>query len=173
MYVNQVLAALSAVNAPVVANSIVETSMFPAGGNPTFPAGSLGEGSTLKLTTFGKFSNRAAAPGTITLQAKLGGNLVWSSGALALPAAVHTDITFWLDILLMLRAGGVQSKVMGAGLLQVVLGTQTDFLLPATSPTDSAAFDTTSADLDLDLTAKFSVADVGNKIQALGFQLAC
>ena len=170
--VNPVLPAVSAIDAPVIANTANESSLLGPSGVCTFLAGTLGEGSTLGLRMFGKFSNRANAPGTITLQSKLGSANVWSSGALQLPSQVHTDITFWLDLLLVLRAGGQAAKVMGAGLLQVILSAQSDFLLPSSNPQDSAAFDVT-IDRDLDVTVKFSVADPGNKIQLLGYQVQC
>lgn len=170
--VTPLLPALSAVDAPVVANTASETSILGASGLCTFLSGTLGEGSTIGLRLFGVFSNKATSPGSITLKAKLGSTIVWSSGTLNLPATLHTDITFWLDILLMLRAGGTSAKVLGAGLLQAILSAQSDFLLPANSPTDSPTFDSTG-DLDLDVTAAFSVADPGNKIQLRAMQLFC
>lgn len=166
--VNPTLPSLSAVDAPVIGNTIVESSLFPivngVPGVPTFPGGSLNEGSTISLSVFGKFSNKASGPGTITLRAKLGGALVWTSGALPFPASLKTDNTFVLDVDLMVRAG---SKVMSGGTLLSSIGL---LMLPATNPVDSAALDL-SIDRDLDITAQFSVADPGNKIQALGMQL--
>lgn len=170
--INPILPAVSAVDAPVVSNTTAESSLLGAGGQCTFKAGTFGEGSTVKVTLFGTFSNKASAPGSIALKAKLGSTVVWSSGTLNLPASLHTDVTFFLDVLLMFRAGGASAKVMGAGLLQAILSAQSDFLLPSSSPVDSAAFDC-NVDLDLDLTAQFSVADVGNKIQLRGMQVLC
>jgi len=165
------LSSLSAVDAPVIANTNIETSMFPLvnglPGLPTFPGGSLGEGSTFTLATFGIVANRQNAPGTFTARAKLGSTTVWSSGNLALPSAVHTNITYMLDITFMVRAG---SKVMVAGVLMSALTSSGVLMLPASTPTDSAALDL-SQDLDLDLTAQWSVADPGNEIQMLGVQL--
>lgn len=162
-----VLVPLVAVDAPIITNTIVESSIFPlvngVPGLATLPAGEFNEGSTLGLEIGGKFSNKAAGPGTITLRAFLGGTPVWSSGALQFPSVIHTDATFKIDLDLMRRPG---SKVMGVGELRSVLGL---FLLPATNPTDSAAIDFTQ-DLDLDIRVQFSVADPGNKFQMLSNQ---
>jgi hypothetical protein len=164
------LPSVSVVDAPLIANTAVESSLLGSAGQCSFEPGAIGEGTNLQLVMFGKFSNRATGPGSIQLRAKLGSTAVWSSGALSIPASAHADITFWLNVLLIGRAGGANAKIMGCGLLQAVLGSQTDFLLPAGSPVDSATFDATVA-LDLDITAQFSVADPGNKIQLLGYQV--
>jgi len=167
--VNQILTSVSAVDAPAIVNTTVETSLLGPSGVCTFPAGSLGEGMTIGMRMFGKFSNKASSPGTLTLQAKLGGLVVWSSGALNIPATAHSDITFFLDLMLVVRPAG---RILGAGKLEAALSSTTDFFLPSTSPADAALPDR-SVDNDLDITAKFSLADVGNKIQLLGYQVLC
>src|ERR1051326_8488909 len=170
--INPVLTPISAVDAPLISNDATEKALFPPNGKLTVLRGALNDGSTIGLRLFGVFSNKASGPGSLTLRAKLGATQIWTSGALNIPASLHSDLTFWLDLLFMLRAGGASAKVKGAGLLQAILGSQSDFPLPATAPADSATFDC-NQDLDLDVTAQFSVADVGNKIQLLGIQPLC
>lgn len=172
--VNPVLPTVSAIDAPLIANTTSELSILGPRGICTFTRDStyqLGEGSTIGFRMFGKISNRANNPGTLTLRAKLGAAKVWDGGPVQLPSSAHAGITFWLDVLLVLRAGGANAKVMGCGLLQAVLGSQTDYLLPAGGAVDSATFDAVSSDLDLDITAQFSAADVGNKFQLQGYQV--
>jgi hypothetical protein len=161
--ISPALPALSAVNAPQVANSAAELSLLP----DTFRFdpnrfNALGEGSVILFSMGGKFSSKASGQGGITLRARLGGVVVWDSGALALPGS-KVDTTFKLEIELFMRSGGSAAMCMGIG--ELVLGTSIA-LLPATLPVDRGPVDLNSV-LDLDITAQFSTADANNKIQML------
>lgn len=170
--VNQLsLVAVSAVDAPLIQNTNQELSILGPSGVCTFAAGLLSEGATIQTVIHGIVSNRANAPGKITLRAKLGGVVVWNSGALQLPSSAHTDIAFWLNVMLTFRAGGVAAKVRGAGILQAALGSQTDYPLPSGAPADSATFDADGQKLDLDITAQFDTADPSNRFQLEGYQV--
>lgn len=155
------LAAVAAIDGPAIGNTNVQTSLLPANGIVTIPGGSMGVGAAIRQTVTGRFSNRAAAPGNFTFDVKLGGALVWTSGALALGAALRTNVAFWLELLLTCRTNGPNATVFGVGLLHVDAGGQGHYMLPSAAPVASAPFDAT-IDRDLDVFATWSVADPGN-----------
>lgn len=161
--INPVLTALSAVNAPAIANTVAEVSLLP----DTFRFdpnryNALGEGSVILFGMGGKFSVKSAGQGGITLRARLGGVVVWDSGLLSLASvAGKSDASFVLGLRLFMTAGGAAGMCRGEGTL--FLGT-TVATLPPTDQPDKGPVDLTSI-LDLDITAQFSVADAANKIQ--------
>ena len=160
----RVLPAIAAVDGPIVTNTNQPSSLLPPDAVLTIPGGTLGIGSIFKLTATGKFSNRANAPGSLTLEMRMGAAVVWSSGALNPTAVLRTDLTWWLELMLSCTKNGAAAKMLGVGLLHVDVGAQGHYELPTANPVESAAFDST-VDRDLDFFATWSVADAGNKMQ--------
>jgi hypothetical protein len=157
---------LGSVFGPVLANSIAEASLLPADAIGTIRGGDLGQGSVFKVEATGRMSNRQTAAGTLTLRLKLGAALIWTSGALNVGAGniLRTDVVWRLSIILTCSANGLQTKMFATAIDWPNIAGSDTLHLPSSAPVDSAPFDST-IDRDLDLTAQWSVADVGNSLR--------
>ena len=148
--------------------STTETSILHAAGLYTLPADFLATlGDTLSFRALGRISTVVTTPGTLQLKLKFGSVVVWDSGQISLNIVAKTNVPWWLDIDLTVRAigGGTTANawglgkwyseaVIGAGLPTV--GSNGVFVLPVTAPGVGAGFSTKAAN-QIDLTATWSL----------------
>lgn len=132
-------------------------------------------GKMLNIKVAGQLGNIVTTPGTLTIDVRLGGVIVFNGGAMQLSTTAHTALPFWLDIMLnCLSVGaGAAATLIGQGVMTsqclsltaVADSTTTPatLLLPNTTPAAGTGFDSTIANT-LDLFATFSLANA-NAIQ--------
>ncbi len=150
-----------------LSNSASPTSILPAQAKLTFPANYFGDvGKQLYVRATGRLSNVVTTPGTLTLDLRLGGTVVFNSGAMQLSTTAHTNVPWWWEIYITLRAVGSSANFMGesAFLSQAASVSGADpttghslLLAPNSAPAVGTNFDATSAQ-QLDLFATFSVS---------------
>lgn len=141
------------------------------------PANTLNVGSMFRITVAGGLGSLVTTPGTVTMQVMLGSIAVFTTGAIQLNATAHTNLPFWLDVLLRVDTigTGTTAKMMGMGRLQGIQPTltagQTDaantggiFSAPATAPAVGTGFDSTIA-TTLDFFVGFSISDAANTVR--------
>jgi len=156
-----------------LSNSTSATSILPAQAKLTVPANYLDYvGRKLRISAQGRISNIVTTPGTLTLQVKLGSTAVFSGGAMQLSTTAHTNVPWWWDVELTVRAIGGSANLMGQGKFMSqaanISGADSTtghslLMTPNSAPTVGSNFDSTAA-LVLDLFATFSVADAANSI---------
>jgi hypothetical protein len=163
---------------PTISNSAAATSLLPPA-SPiwTFPASFFQYiGQQLVIRGCAQLSNITAAPGTLTLDVRLGvfpGIVVFSGGAMNMSTTVHTNLPIYWEILMTLRAIGTNANFMGQGVISgqplsltaVADSTTTiaTLMMPNTAPAVGANFNSTISQV-LDFGATFSVANAGNAI---------
>jgi len=134
-------------------------------------------GKQLRITVVGGLGTLVTTPGTVTFQNMIGANIAFTTGAIQLNATAHTNLPFWLDILLTVQVlgSGTTAKFMGVGRAQGIMFTltaaQTDavntggiFSAPATAPAQGAGFDSTITNV-LDFFTAFSISSASNTVQ--------
>lgn len=154
-------------------NSSTATSILPAQAKLSIPANYLDYvGRRLRVTAQGRISNIVTTPGTLILDLRLGGTVVFNGAAMQLSTTAHTTVPWWFEVELTLRATGSAANLMGQGKFasQAVSISAADptsghsmLMIPNSAPAVGSNFDATAA-LVLDLFAKFSIADAGNAI---------
>lgn len=70
----------------------------------TFPPNSLGVGTWLRIYAQGRISCVVTTPGTARFDIRLGGSVVFDSGAMNLNTTAQTTVPWWLDISITARA---------------------------------------------------------------------
>lgn len=161
---------------PTLASSITATSILPTHARATIlPTILRTPGKTLKVIASGRVSCLNPTPGNLTLDFRLGPSstiVVFNGGAMALNTAVaKTNVTWWLEMLLTVRAvgGGTTANILGTGFFQsevingAAVGTAESASLPASAPTVGAGFDSTVSNV-ADLFATFSISNAANSI---------
>lgn len=156
-----------------LASSTSATSLLPAQAKLTIPANYLDYvGRKVKVSAQGRISNIVTTPGTMTLDLRLGGTVVFNGGAMQLSTTAHTNVPWWWTVELTLRATGSAATFIGQGLFfsQAASISTSDptsghsvLLTPNSAPATGNTFDATSA-LVLDLFGKWSVSDPANSI---------
>jgi hypothetical protein len=149
------------------------TSLLPAQAKLTFPTNYFGDkGRPLRIRAQGKLSNIVTTPGTLTMDIRLGGTVVFNGGAMQMSMTAHTDVPWWWDVDLTLREVGAAANFMGASrfVCQAVSVSGADpttghsiLMAPNTAPAVGTNFDATALQ-QLDLFGKFSVSDAANSI---------
>lgn len=82
----------------------------------TFPASFFSYiGQQLLIIGCAQVSNVVTTPGLLTLDIRLGGTVVFTSGAMQMSTTAHTNLPIWYEILLTLRAIGAAANFMGQG----------------------------------------------------------
>lgn len=140
-------------------------------------AGSLFVGAATRITVAGGIGSLVTTPGTITFQSMIGAVIAFSTGALQLNATAHTDLPFWLEILLTCRSigDGTNATMIGQARAFGIMFTETAgqadgvnshayLMAPKTTPAAGTGFDSTT-DKILDLFAGFSISDAANTVQ--------
>jgi hypothetical protein len=105
---------------------------LPTPAKITLPNNYFSIGKMLRITASGRISSVITTPGTARFDVRLGGTVVFDSLAILLDTvAAHTNVGWWLDILLTCRAVGTTlTTFMGQGIwtCEDILG------VPATAP---------------------------------------
>lgn len=165
----------AATDGTALSNSTAETSIAPGDSKILIPSNFFSRpGSSLLLKAVGRISTVVTTPGTLTFKVKLGptANIaVAASQALTLTTTAQTNVTWYLEWLLTLRAVGASTSanfMHGATFNSSALNnsqtTPGQVLIPATTPAVGTGFDSTVAN-QFDLTATWSVASASNSIQ--------
>lgn len=120
----------SQVDGPILTAAAAATAI-PAAAKITLPNNYFEIGRSLRITASGKISSLITTPGTARFDVRLGGTVVFDSLAILLDTvAGHTNVGWWLEILLTCRAIGATANLMGQG-----KWTSEDILgVPATAP---------------------------------------
>lgn len=160
--------------------STTRTSILPAAAKWTSPASYFNfVGKTLKVTAKGRISNIITSPGTLTLDVGIGATNLFTSGAISLNTTAKTNVTWWFEAEMVLRAlgNGSASNFMGIGQLtsESLLGSgantfATAYNLPLSAPAVGSNFDASTANV-IDLFATFSVNNAANSIQLHTFKI--
>lgn len=162
--------------------STAETSLLVTHAKFALPANFLTyPGQALRIRAMGRISNIVTTPGTLTLRVKFGATAVASTPAFALNTTAKTNVTWILDWDLTLRSvgGGTSATFIHSGQWQSEsyvgspassAGGPGTGMIPATAPAVGSGFDSTIANV-IDLTAQFSVSNVGNAMQSHSYKL--
>jgi hypothetical protein len=169
-----------------LASSTSATSLLPGQAKLTMPANWLSvPGQTLHVRAAGRISTLVTSPGTLTFTFRMGptANIaVATSQALALNIVSKTNVGWYLDLLLTLRAVGssTTANFMAQGLwtseanvgsAAPAAGAATSAPWQAATPAVGTGFDSTVAN-QLDLTAQWSVNSASNSITLHQYQVA-
>lgn len=157
-----------------LSNSVAATTLLPAQAKFTLPANFFSvPGKQIRITAAGRLSNIVTTPGTFTFDLRFGATVVWNGGAAQLSTTAHTNLPWWLDVILTLRAVGSAANLMGQGkvhgqpfsLTAVADSTTTvpTLMLPNTAPAVGNNFDAGASQV-VDLFGTFSIANAGNGI---------
>lgn len=98
--------------------TIGAASCLPTANIITLPTNFFKIGKKLRIEAHGRISTAITTPGTVRFDVRLGGTVVWDSGAIALEtSATHTNMPWWLEIDLTCRAqgSGTSANLMGSG----------------------------------------------------------
>lgn len=94
-------------------------SMLPAQAKYTFPQNYFSDiGQMVHVRASGRYSVVITTPGTLRFDLRLGGTVIFDSLAIALDSsAAYTNVGWYLDVLLTVRAVGSAGNFMGQGTL--------------------------------------------------------
>jgi hypothetical protein len=157
-----------------ISNTVTATTLLPAAAKITLPNNFFSIGTTLRIKGVCAVSNVVTTPGTLTIDIRFGGTVVFTSGAMQMSTTAHTTLPLWYEILLTCRAIGTTANLMGQGFAtsQVLSLTATadstttpaTLLMPNTIPTVGSNFDSTTTQ-QIDNFATFSVNTNPTNIQ--------
>lgn len=175
----------SSADGAALTNTTTGASLLPSNERYPVPAGWLRLiGQQVRVTAHGRISTVVTTPGTLTFELRMGptSNIIaCNSGALALNIVAKTNVSWYLEWLLTLRAAGTvtSANFMHTGLWtsEAVIGSALptvggsgSLLLPASAPAVGTGWDSTIVNY-FDLRAAWSVANAANSIQCHGFSL--
>ncbi len=164
----------SAVDGAALSNTTTATSILPAGAKTPFPPGFFSKIGNQGLLVFasGRMSTVTAAPGTLTIDLRLGSVVIANGGAMTLSTTATTNVSWSLWWLLTARAlgGGTAANFMHQGQFWSeaigatnISGIAQCRMLPASAPAVGTGFDDTAAQA-LDLFATWQTASASNSI---------
>lgn len=164
-----------------LASSVVATSLLPPAAVHTLFEGFFANlGQKLRVRASGRISTLAAAPGTLTLDVRLGGTVVFNGGAMTLNVNAQANAHWMLEAELSCRTIGALATVLGQGRWSshAVIGSPAptaggcgNHLLPYnTAPAVGNTFNS-MAQLAVDLFATWSVNNAANSIQLHQYEL--
>lgn len=92
---------------------------LPVTAKYTFAPNSLLVGTCLRITAHGRISCVITTPGTARMDVRLGGTVMYDSGALALNTVAKTTLPWWFDCFIVVRAvgSGTNANAFGFGRL--------------------------------------------------------
>jgi hypothetical protein len=168
-----VLASASADGA-ALANTTTATSIMPASSIPTIPGGTLQIGSLLKVLLRGRISTLTAAPGTLTLDLRLGAVVISAFGAISLNTTAQTNASWEAELLAVIRALGTGTNANAlctgrftsralVGSAAVAAGGNGVIVLPDTAPAVGTGFDSSAAQA-VNVFGTWSIASSSNSI---------
>lgn len=156
------------VDGPVYSNSASEALILGGAAVYTLPVNFLHEGSRLRVTFAGRYSNVTTTP-TLRLILRLGpvgSGVVWfDTAALTTQAAPVTNTTFkvWADLSVRSIGSGTLGTLMATGWQLGLTSATVPTLIPPTAPAVSAGFDTTLATA-INLSAIWGTQATGNTL---------
>lgn len=141
------------VDGPTLTAAAAATCL-PATAKYTFPAAYFLIGRKLRIRAQGRISCVVTTPGTARFDVRLGGTVVWDSGALNLNTTAKTNVPWSLDVELICRSIGssTSSTLFGMGKFtsEAVVGAAANtaggnasLLCPVTAPAVGGGFDST------------------------------
>jgi len=171
----QVLASQQGSGAALSA-SITPTSLLLGQAKYVLAAGWLAAaGMKLRVKAHGKMSTAASTPGTFTWDIRFGSIVVFNGGASGTLATSATNVTWDLEVDLVVQSvgSGTSATMLGAGrVLSAAFSTATPiFVIPATSPGAGTGFDSTTS-FAIDMFGTWSVNSGSNTITCTDYELA-
>lgn len=171
----------SQIDGTALVTSTTATSLLPSAAKYTLPANFFSIGKQLLVRASGRISNIVTAPGTMTLDLRLGAVIAANGGAMSLNIVAKTNVPWYLEWLLTCRSigGGTSATLMHQGkwLSESVIGSPLptvggagEHLLPNATPAVGTGFDSTATQI-VDLFGKWSVSDAANSILCHQFSL--
>jgi hypothetical protein len=168
----------SQVDGTALTNTVTATSIIPAAAKFTLPANFLSHiGRKLRVVANGRISTVVTTPGTLTFDIRLGAVTAAASSAMALSATAKTNVSWYLEWDLTVRAIGTTANLMHVGRwtseaagATTVAGEAKSILIPTSAPAVGANFDSTAAQ-QVDLRATWSVANAANSITLHQYEL--
>ena len=162
---------------PSLSNSSTPTSILPAGMAKWICRGQvLDVGTTIEGVGLCQCSNIVTSAGTLTLDVKMGGTVVMSSGAMNFSTTAHTALPLFFKFFMTCQTIGSATAATFKGWWEVASqclsltsiadqGSTIPLLIgPNTTPAAGNGFDST-VDNTMDVYATFSNAQTGNAIQ--------
>lgn len=153
--------------------SATATSLLPAQAKLTLPTNYFNDiGRPLRIRASGKLSNIVTTPGTLTMDIRFGATVVFNGGAMQMSTTAHTDVPWWWEVWMTLRASGSSANFMGQSVFtsQAVSISGADpttghsiLMAPNTAPAVGSNFDATALQ-QIDLFGKFSISNAANSI---------
>lgn len=172
------VAIASKVDGTALTNTVTPTSLLPLGALWTFPTEWFAQpGNSLLVRASGRISTVVTTPGTLTLDLRLGSVIIATSSAMVLSTTTKTNVSWYLEWLLTLRAtgGGTAANFMHGGFFTseaagatTVAGEAKTIMIPTSAPAVGTGFDETAAQ-KLDFFGTWSVANASNSIQVHQF----
>ena len=77
-------------------------------------------GRQMRIGVQGSISNIVTTPGTITFQVMMGSIVAFTTGAIQMSTTAHTNLPFWLEIMLTCRAVGPSTSANLMGQAQII-----------------------------------------------------
>jgi hypothetical protein len=161
-----------------LSNTTTATIINPASARFTLPANFLSApGQKLKLRAGGRISIAASAALTLAIKVGSGvGNSIAASPSMTLNGTTKTNVAWWLDWDLTLRAIGASGNFMHIGsfvseaVISSAANTANCAMIPPSSPAVGSNIDTTAANT-IDLVATWGAASASNSIQVHQYEL--
>lgn len=83
----------------------------------TFPPNAIGVGTMLHVRASGRMSCVITTPGTARFDLRLGGTVIFDTGALPMNVVAKTTVPFWLEVFVTCRSTGASPSFFGSGAL--------------------------------------------------------
>jgi hypothetical protein len=171
----------SQADGPALANSTTATSLLSSHEKWPMPASWSQIGRKLRVKAAGRISNLVTTPGTLTLSLRIGAVTIANGGAMALNVVAKTNVPWWLEWELTVRAigTGVAANCMHQGkwISESIIGAPLPaaggvpvHMLPNAAPAVGTSYDPSIA-ATFDLFAQWSVANPANSIQVHQYSL--
>lgn len=109
--------AIAAADGPTL-TAAAAASCLPVTAKFTFPPNSFAVGSGIRITAAGRISNVVTTPGTARLDVRLGGTVIFDTGALALNTVAKTTLPWLFNGFITCRAVGATGNFFGLGRFQ-------------------------------------------------------
>lgn len=109
--------AISSADGPTL-TAAAAASCLPVTAYYTFPPNGISIPSTFRITAAGRISCVVTTPGTARLDIRLGGTVIFDTGALNLNIIAKTTLPWWFDAIISCRATGSTGNFFGFGRFQ-------------------------------------------------------
>jgi hypothetical protein len=106
--------AVAAGDGPTI-TAAAATSALPVTAKFTFAPNTIGQQTVLRISAQGRISNAVTTPGTARIDVRLGGTVIYDTGAFILNQVVKANVPWWFDAVLVCRAIGATGNFFGFG----------------------------------------------------------